>query len=78
MELDALNNPVFITGYKAGTRWDAVTGLGSPKGVGIFNELPAFWSAGQGNAAIQHSKSHPKNPHAPGQMVLFVWLGPRI
>ena len=69
VEYDASNNPVNIIGYDAGTGWDAVTGLGSPKGVGIVTELPIFWSASQGNAAISGSKAHPiGNPSAPGQV----------
>ena len=31
LEYDALGNPVNILGYDAGTGWDAVTGLGTPK-----------------------------------------------
>ena len=52
LEFDNSNNPVNITGFNAGTGWDAVTGLGSPKAVGLLSQLSAFWSAGQGNAAI--------------------------
>ncbi len=62
LEYDASNNPVNIIGYNAATAWDAVTGLGSPKALGLMNELPVFWSAGQGNAAINVSKSHPVGP----------------
>lgn len=69
VEFDASNNPVNIIGFNAGTRWDAVTGLGSPKTGGIVNELPLFWSAGQGTAAIAGSKAHPTGkPSAPGLM----------
>jgi subtilase family serine protease len=57
-EADALNNPVTITGYNAGTGWDAFTGLGSPKTSNMMNELPLFWSAGQGTAAIAGSMPH--------------------
>ena len=52
VEFDNNNNEVDIPGYNAGTGWDAVTGLGSPKAGGLLNQLAAFWSAGQGNAAI--------------------------
>jgi len=68
MEFDASDAPVYTIGYNAGAGWDAVTGLGSPKGLSLVNELPLFWSAGQGNAAIQNSKSHPNNTQGHGQM----------
>lgn len=68
-ELDAAKNPVEIIGYEAGTGWDAVTGLGTPSVINLVTELPLFWSAGQGNAAIATSKAHPKGkPNAPGQV----------
>jgi subtilase family serine protease len=57
-EPDALNNPVTITGFSAGTGWDAFTGLGSPKTSNMMNELPMFWSAGQGTAAIAGAMPH--------------------
>jgi subtilase family serine protease len=57
LEFDSSNNPVNITGFDAGTGWDAVTGLGSPKAGGLLSELPSVWSAGQGTAAIQNSRS---------------------
>lgn len=56
-ERDAANNLVTITGFDAVTGRDAVTGLGSPKAGGVLTELPLFWSAGQGNAAINNSKN---------------------
>jgi subtilase family serine protease len=56
-EFDASNNPVDITGFDAGTGWDAVTGLGSPKAGGLLGELAAYWSAGQGTAAINNAKN---------------------
>jgi subtilase family serine protease len=69
VEFDSLNNPVTIIGYDAGTGWDAFTGLGSPMTGGVVSNLPLFWSAGQGNAAIAGSKPHPNgNPHYPGQV----------
>jgi len=55
LEFDSANNPVPISGFNAGTGWDAVTGLGSPKASGLLSQLSAFWSAGQGNAAIAGS-----------------------
>jgi subtilase family serine protease len=60
LEFDASNNPVDITGFSAGVDWDPVTGLGSPKTGGVLYELPLFWSAGQGNAAIAGSMAHPQ------------------
>jgi subtilase family serine protease len=55
LEYDSANNPVTITGFDAGAGWDAVTGLGSPKAAGVLTELPLYWSAGQGNSAINSS-----------------------
>ena len=52
LELDSDNNEVDISGFDAGTGWDAVTGLGSPKAGGLLSQLAANWSAGQGTAAI--------------------------
>jgi hypothetical protein len=58
-----------VIGYEAATGWDAVTGLGTPKVLSIVTELPYFWSAGQGNAAISTSKPHPQGkPNAPGRV----------
>jgi subtilase family serine protease len=56
-ELDNNNNVVNISGFNAGTGWDAVTGLGTPKAGGLLSELAANWSAGQGTAAIYNSKN---------------------
>jgi subtilase family serine protease len=67
MEFDASNNPVNITGFNAGTGWDPVTGLGSPKTGGVASELPLFWSAGQSTSAIAVSKPKGK-ANAPGQL----------
>jgi subtilase family serine protease len=39
LQYDSSNNPVDITGYSAGTGWDAVTGLGSPNASSL---LPAL------------------------------------
>jgi subtilase family serine protease len=69
VEFDASNNPVDITGFNAGTGWDAFTGLGSPKVGSVVTELPLFWSAGQGYAAIAGSAPHPVGkPSAPGHV----------
>jgi subtilase family serine protease len=58
VEFDSLGNEVDISGYNAGTGWDAPTGLGSPKSGGVLDQLPGVWSAGQGNAAIAQSSSN--------------------
>jgi subtilase family serine protease len=55
IEADNNNNPVAISGFDAGTGWDAVTGLGSPKAGGLLSQLSAYWSPGQGTAAIAGS-----------------------
>jgi subtilase family serine protease len=60
VEFDSTHASVNIDGYDAGTRWDAFTGLGSPKAANLVTELPLFWSAGQGTAAIAGSASHAK------------------
>ena len=39
VEFDSASNEVDIPGYNAGTGWDAVTGLGSPRAVGLLAEL---------------------------------------
>ena len=57
VEFDNHNNPVSIEGFSAGTGWDAVTGLGSPKAGGLLGQLAATWSTGQGTAAINGSKN---------------------
>jgi subtilase family serine protease len=59
LEYDADNNPVTVVGFNAGPGWDAFTGLGSPMTGTLVNELPLFWSAGQGTAAIAGSMAHP-------------------
>lgn len=54
-ESNSDNTTVTIPGFDAGTGWDAVTGLGTPKAGGVLSQLSAFWSAGQGTAAIINS-----------------------
>ncbi len=58
LEYDSVGNPVSIAGFNAGTGWDAVTGLGSPKTGGVLAQLPGVWSADQGSAAIAQSNSN--------------------
>jgi subtilase family serine protease len=55
VEFDNLGNEVDITGYNAGTGWDAPTGLGSPKAGGVLGRLPDKWSFVQGIVAIAQS-----------------------
>jgi subtilase family serine protease len=57
IEFDSSSNPVAIAGFNAGTGWDAVTGLGSPMAGGLFGNLAATWSSGQGTAAINNAKN---------------------
>jgi subtilase family serine protease len=57
VEFDNNNNEVDIPGFDAGTGWDAVTGLGSPKTGGLFSQLAQQWSAGQATAAINNAKN---------------------
>jgi subtilase family serine protease len=68
MEYDAFGNPVLVPGYNAGTVWDAVTGLGTPKGIYLVDELRQHCSPDQGIDAINTSSSHPKNAHGNGPM----------
>jgi subtilase family serine protease len=56
-----------VTGFSAGTGWDAVTGLGSPTTDQLVNYLIQFVSPGDATSAIAQSASHPDgNPSAPG------------
>ncbi|HEY2395885.1 MAG TPA: S53 family peptidase [Rudaea sp.] len=60
LELDSSDNYVEVDGYPALTRWDATTGLGSPKVDSIVGRLIAFVSPGDAVAAIATSKPHAK------------------
>ena len=62
VEYDILNNPVTVLGFNAGTKWDATTGLGSPKADQVLNFLTLFTSDADGNQAIKNS-----DPKANGQ-----------
>ena len=68
-EFDSSNNPVVVTGFFAGTNWDATTGLGSPIGSSVVNYLIANVTPSDGQAAIATSrpKPHPR-PIVPGHM----------
>lgn len=50
-----------ITGFSAAPGWDPPTGLGSPKGTGIVDNLLQFVSAGDGTSAIAQSAHGNKN-----------------
>jgi subtilase family serine protease len=69
LEFDSSNNPVLVTGFSAGTNWDATTGFGSPIGSSMVNNLIANVTPSDGQAAIATSKPkpHPK-PIVPGHM----------
>ncbi len=66
LEFDANNQPVDTQGYSAGPGYDVVTGIGSPSTPDLLTQLAAFWSSGQGSAAISASAAHPKaKPNSP-------------
>jgi subtilase family serine protease len=56
VEFDSSGHPVAVTGYNAGTGWDAVTGLGSPIVDQLVPMLIQFTSPGDGVSAINDSK----------------------
>ena len=68
MEFDSDNNPVTITGFSAGTGWDAATGLGSPKADALVNFLTKFASPNDGNQAIQDTELPSSNRHGQHRM----------
>jgi len=59
LEFDSSNNPVSVTGFSAGTNWDATTGLGSPVGSSVVDYLIANVTPSDGQAAIATSKPKP-------------------
>ena len=67
VEFDSNNNAVAVTGFSAGSGWDATTGTGSPIDAGLVDYLIQYVSPGDGQAAIATSKPkpHPK-PIVPG------------
>jgi subtilase family serine protease len=68
-EFDAGGNPVIVLGFDAGIGWDATTGLGSPMGTGLVDNLIKYVSPGDGQAAVSTTK--PKGgakPNVPGHM----------
>jgi subtilase family serine protease len=54
-EQDATNADVTVQGYNAGTRWDAVTGLGSPHADQVVNFLTKFAQVTDGDKTMQNS-----------------------
>jgi subtilase family serine protease len=68
VEFDTSGNPVAITGFTAGTGWDATTGNGSPVDLGLTSDLIGLVSPGDGNAVVNNTKPKPivpgsKDPH---------------
>ncbi len=71
VELDASNNPVSITGFDAGTGWDATTGLGSPFADQVVNLIAKFTTDGDAHQAVNdstpnlngHGGHHNLDPH---------------
>lgn len=55
VEEDADGNPVDITGFNAGRKWDATTGLGSPKADQVINFLTLFTSDNDAKQAMNNS-----------------------
>jgi subtilase family serine protease len=64
IEPDAAGNPVSVQGWNAGSRWDAATGLGSPIGDQLVNNLIHFVSPGDATAVLANSTPHGGNVHA--------------
>jgi len=67
LEFDSTNNPVLITGYSAGTGWDATTGFGSPISPTVVDGLIHGVSPGDARSAIATTNSHPAAT-VPGHM----------
>ncbi|HTX92554.1 MAG TPA: S53 family peptidase [Anaerolineales bacterium] len=71
VETDASNNPVSVTGFNAGTGWDATTGLGSPMADQLVSFLVRFTSDNDARNAIPgsdpfgngHHGHHFADPH---------------
>jgi subtilase family serine protease len=55
IEEDVNGNDVPVQGFNAGTKWDATTGLGSPKADQVVNFLTLFTSDSDGNQAVNNS-----------------------
>jgi subtilase family serine protease len=67
LEFDSMNNPVLITGFSAGTGWDATTGVGSPIAPNVVDALIKGVSPGDAQSALATTNPH-GNPSAPGHM----------
>ncbi len=72
VEFDSSNNPVSVTGFNAGTGWDATTGLGSPFAdtlVNFLTRVSAFDSdahsvmGSSDPSATGHFGQHLADPH---------------
>ena len=55
LEEDAAGNPVQITGFNARRKWDATTGLGSPKADQVVHFLTLFNSDSDADQAMNNS-----------------------
>src|SRR4029077_5849185 len=66
-EFDSSNNLVIVTGFSAGTGWDATTGFGSPIGPSVVDALIHGVSPGDARSAIATTNAH-GNPSVPGHM----------
>ena len=66
MEFDASSNPITVTGFNAGRRWDAPTGVGTP-GSNLVTRLIQFVSPLDGGRALTGSDpSSSGNPFGRG------------
>jgi subtilase family serine protease len=69
LELDASDNVVAVSGFAAGTAWDATTGVGSPKASALVYRMIQMVSPGDAAAAIATSEPHGHGkPPKPGQV----------
>jgi subtilase family serine protease len=64
-EPDANGKDVTVNGFDAGTKWDATTGLGSPKTDQVVNFLTLFTSDNDANQAMNNSD--PSGNHHSGR-----------
>jgi subtilase family serine protease len=69
VETDVDGNPVAVQGYTAEAGWNPATGLGSPVGDNLVNDLVKFVAPDDGTAAVARSRSHGNSgAHGPGHM----------
>ena len=69
LQFDAQANPVDTAGFSSGQGWDAATGVGSPMGATLVDQLIALVAPGDGVAAINASKANPTGVQtAPGKV----------